>query len=45
MNQLEITLVKKELLFLKQYAANLRMHSALYGSKEEALYVEDEVIN
>lgn len=45
MNQIEITLVKKELLFLKQYAANLRMHSALYGSKEEALYVEDELIN
>ena len=45
MNQLEINLVKKDLFFLKQYAANLRMHSALYGSKEQALYVEDELVN
>ena len=45
MNQIQIRQVKKELLFLKQYAANLRMHSALYGGKEEMLYVEDELVD
>lgn len=44
-NENEIKAVKKELLFLKQYAANLRMHSAVYGKKDQMLYVEDELVN
>lgn len=44
-NQNEIKIVKKELLFLKQYAKNLRMHSAIYGKQDQTLFVEDELVD
>lgn len=37
--------MKKHLLFLKQYSATLRLHSALYAQQGEELHIDDNLVD